>query len=205
MPTVNTKRTNLIPLRARTYVTPAGAENNLIGEGLTGLEELDASWIYLGLTAAPTEITVSSEYYEPEIEQLTTRAVAPITGRSLTASLELAEATPENLRILLNQALATLSEVAATSTDPGYTRLDITGTADVEWRVCVEWEVPGTEFIGRFYIPLAKQTGDVGQVYSKTGGNNSTVEFSALLEDLTDPDETLAYVITQTAEPTGGE
>lgn len=118
--------TNLLQGPATIYVGPFGAT-----EPTTADEVLDTAWKDVGATDSGAKLTITQKYSDMVIDQVALPVGTRLTEQSFSIDTALAEATLANLRIALNLASSTATELeldpTISNSEPNYAAVLLVG------------------------------------------------------------------------------
>jgi hypothetical protein len=167
------------------YSAPHAASNDLPADNVTYGSDWGEPWVNRGYTHGGLQLSMGLERGEIRVDQEFDPVFRPITGRTITLSTELAEMTPENLR--LASGLGTIQSVAPGAGTRGHDDLVI--TSDVSetfnsWGYDIR-QPDGEAFRVIVYKGIA--TGSPQPQFTPDNPATIALEISALVDTSTNP------------------
>lgn len=146
-----------------------------------------APWVDVGFTDGGIQVTISVDRADITVDQLLEPVLRPVTGRTITFTSTLAEATVDNLN--LAAGLGTVASVAPGAGTKGHDTLEIgTDTADVLYSWGFEAKQQnGEPFRGAIFRGQA--TGSPAPTFGVADTKSAfDLEITALVDTSTTPD-----------------
>lgn len=167
------------------YSAPHAASNDLPADTVDYGDDWGSPWVNRGYTNGGLQLSLGIERGEIRVDQEFDPVFRPITGRTVTLSTELAEMTPENLR--LASGLGTIQSVAPGVGTRGHDDLvinsDVTETFN-SWGYDIR-QPDGEAFRVIVYKGLA--TGSPQPQFTPDNPATIALEISALVDTSTTP------------------
>lgn len=163
--------TNLVMGPADLYIGSFGATEPL--DTAVNVTPAASAWTDLGGTQDGTKVTVDQTYTDLEVDQVVDVPGARLTKRVLTVETNLAEATLENLKYLLNDGTAA-SGAGYKSFDPNYA----SSATQPTYRALIIDGYGPNQFRRRLIVRKVLSNDKVESTYKKDGQTLFTVKWA---------------------------